>query len=229
MLFKKIGIKDIFDVDRYDATITEYAHELAGKMTDGEVPPEDLDPSEVIMQIILSYAHDFYLNGQSCGTPLKFDASDDTNNAYYEAINWALMALPKDEDGAVTLDMTTFKKFASYIFIRAYNRFKSEGALVSVKVDDTSCILNVWDSKTEAVYSLNIFAIADDVIAMMFPQEGDIEFAEEFFGAAENGFSIKSMYRVYAIDTVLTEALNAHEPEAAGGRSVGSTAGSVLN
>ena len=160
-MIDKLGIKDIYNVEKYDLSLIKDAIAVMDDMMNGKISKNDFTREELNCMVMLCYAHDFYACGVGDTAKVVFDSTDDGNYAFGTSLMGAILSAqlcetmsPEESSDAL------FKKLASYIYIRAYNRFKAEGTLMSVYLDPNNRILNVWDGETESVCSIDALPIS---------------------------------------------------------------------
>ena len=233
MVLHDLGIKDINNVEKYDLNFIEGMTGFINDLTSGKLTADDFTREELCCLSVLGYAHDFYACGKGADSPLvSFDKADDENMALAGTMTGLILSaqfnteFTPEQNGELIL-----KKLAAYIYIRAYNRIKAEGTLMSVRAIPGYEVLNVWDSETEKVCSIDVIDIAAEILNGFFSSESMFEADEETSdeeAAAEDvevsdsdteneddedGSSPFMMIGVPDIDGMLTDVLNAHNPE----------------
>ncbi len=199
-------INDIRCAERYDTELLAEADELCRMIMEGRLDSSALDPDTTMDLLVLTYANDLANSGRAFDKKLGLNVSDDEDLSFGAALLGAVIGargstgLTEDESADSLL-----KKVASYIYVRAYNRFRAEGTLMSVYIDPDERILNVLDPDTENVYSIDAMDLALGILGGFFNQEGDT--VEQ----GEDGITI--MLPLFDIDGLLTEKLGEHEPE----------------
>lgn len=230
----KLGIKDIYNVEKYDLSLIRDALAVMDEMMKGTLSKDDFTREELNCLVTLVYAHDFYVCGEGNEARVSFDSSDDSDYSFAGSLVGAILSAQFCETmSPEACSDSLFKKLASYIYVRAYNRFKAEGTLMSVCVDPNSRILNVWDGETESVCSIDAFELADRVLSGFMSsedEEADDDETEEDFeeliasgsaDAEEDGEENEDdedggfffALPVSEIDGLLTDMLNEHNPE----------------
>lgn len=230
----RLGIKDIYNVEKYDLSIIKGAVAVMDDMMKGKLSKDDFTREELNCMMVLCYAHDFYVCGEENGARVAFDSTDDGNFAFAGSLMGVILSAQLCETMSPgECSDALFKKLASYIYIRAYNRFRAEGTLMSVLLDRSSRILNVWDGETETVCSIDAFELADKVLSgFMSGEDMEAEDEEETEENCEEGsleddpdeeedeggmfFAIG----VPDIEGLITDMLNEHLPEVPGGRGI---------